>query len=85
MQGHITQQFLWIDDERNHHKRRQAVLKEVRTFLGKQNGQQQQQQQKKNRIIVFTNTKDEAERIGQVLKQEKIAGGIRVVTGDKVQ
>ena len=82
----ITQTLYWIDDnqgrQRQHQKRRNAALREIQRF----------HQSKSNdgdshvkRTIVFTNTKDEAERVGETIRQGGKSLSVKVVHGDKLQ
>ena len=83
--GNIAQKLHWV--EGGQAERRKIVLEEVRrhheAFLGssKKNGEHEQDDAR--RVIVFTNTKEEAERLGSALSG--INGGVRVVHGDKMQ
>lgn len=65
----IAQTLKWVDSPS---ERRRVALHQVKTFL---------KQNKSQRVIVFCNTKDEAERMGAALKGPLV----RVVTGDKQQ
>jgi len=67
----ITQSLKWVEGPAD---RRRVALQQVRSFL-KNNSDKSQ------RVIVFCNTKDEAERMGESLK----GPSVRVVTGDKQQ
>ena len=68
----ISQKLIWVDGG-GPQNRREQVVNEVNTFLRETQGEIK-------RVIVFCNTKDEAERLGVSLK-----GSVRVVTGDKEQ
>ena len=63
----ITQNFCWVT---NPHERRKRVKEAVQQFLEDHPGQ---------RVVVFCNTKDEAERLGKGMPQS------RIVSGDKTQ
>ena len=66
----IVQTFKWVNGPV---ERRKEALQQVHFFLGNEKNSQ--------RVIVFCNTKDEAERMGAALK----GTSVRVVTGDKQQ
>jgi DNA topoisomerase-3 len=68
----ISQKLIWVDGG-GPQNRREQVVNEVNTFLRETQGETK-------RVIVFCNTKDEAERLGVCLK-----GSAKVVTGDKEQ
>ena len=65
----ITQSLLWVDGGPT--DKRRAAVQQVQTFL----------KSNKQSVIMFCNTKDEAERVGAALN----GCSVRVVTGDKQQ
>jgi len=85
MHQNIAQTLLWAGDC-NSHQRRSKVLHQVTSFLrSNNNNNNNNNKQKQQRVIVFCNTKDEAERMGAALKKEQQQYTVRVVTGDKDQ
>ena len=83
--GNIAQKLHWV--EGGQAERRKIVLEEVRrhheAFLGSSKKNSEHEQDDARRVIVFANTKDEAERLGSALGS--IKGGVRIVHGDKMQ
>ncbi|CAB9507569.1 dependent RNA helicase [Seminavis robusta] len=77
----IEQTLLWVDGGAA--EKRRVALRQIQSFLQNNN-----QNKKQSQVIVFCNTKDEAEAVGAELIQKKIvppSKGVRVVTGDKEQ
>jgi len=102
MHSHIRQKFVWAGQQSNNsssphqqqqQQRRARVLQEVRTFLDQQQPRQRSSSSSSSlpRVIVFCNTKDEAERLGAAWKQQQQQSpsshhhAVAVVTGDKTQ
>lgn len=69
----ISQKLVWNDAAPN--QRRKMVVQQIQNFI-------KTQKKGKSRIVVFSNTKDEAERLGSALNG---VAKVRVVTGDKQQ
>ena len=88
----ITQTLFWVDDyngrERQHDKRRSLALREIQRYHQTNDNKEQGSNGGNSNIkrtIVFTNTKDEAERVGQTLKRGGKSLSVKVVHGDKPQ
>ena len=72
----IQQKLLWVDGPTT---KRNVAIQEIQAFRNSNENKQQPQ------VIVFCNTKDEAENIGKGVQQTIKGSRVRVVTGDKTQ
>ena len=82
----IEQRLIWEDG--GEAKRRSAALKEVKAFLSSSRASTKEDGQSLRpsgppRALVFVNTKEAADRMGEAL--QGVTGGVRVVHGDKEQ